>query len=206
MILGQGAGLSEKYSSRILNALEKYREEKIHSRIFLNAYLINGLGYEAFSDLIKFAVSNNMQIALSLSDKKVVEKHKEFLRSLFWCQPIVFGNEEEYDALEMPLTQECDAKAKDVLFVITLGDKGAKLIKGDVLDKVDACRVEHPVNYTGAGDHFAGAYLYALDAGMKEIDCAKFAAFVAAKKVEEKSSRLKASSKDGLLAYQDQMN
>jgi sugar/nucleoside kinase (ribokinase family) len=74
--------------------------------------------------------------------------------------------------------------------VLTDGDRGAYLRHRDdaVLWHVPAHRVT-PVDTTGAGDCFHGAYAYALLAGKSPVDCVRFASAAAAISVTGEGGR-----------------
>lgn len=64
-------------------------------------------------------------------------------------------------------------------FVVTLGKLGSILYNGHQADIIPAARIT-PVDVTGAGDIYRGAFAYGVIQGLELYDCAKFANAVAA--------------------------
>ncbi|MCP4274555.1 MAG: adenosine kinase, partial [Gammaproteobacteria bacterium] len=74
-------------------------------------------------------------------------------------------------------------------FIITLGSKGALIFDGDHYIDIDA----HPVkaiDTNGAGDLFAGSFLYALTHGCAESDAGNIASFASSRLVTSFGPRL----------------
>ena len=74
-------------------------------------------------------------------------------------------------------------------FVITLGADGALCWDGETLHRVAAQPVE-AVNTNGAGDMFAGAFLYALSRGETDLRATEFATLAAGEVVKYFGPRL----------------
>ena len=128
---------------------------------FLEGYLWDeGDPKDAFNITIK----NSKKVAMSLSDKFCVDRHKpHFLELVKNKLDIVFANEGEI----MSLT---NAKSFDEviefgrsikkLLIITRGEKGAISIYKDTVTEVDAKRNLKIIDLTGAGDLFAAGFLH----------------------------------------------
>jgi sugar/nucleoside kinase (ribokinase family) len=80
-------------------------------------------------------------------------------------------------------------------FAITLGARGALVYDGKKLIEIDPHPVD-AVDTNGAGDMFAGAFLYALGAGHDHGTAGNFASFAAARIVSRFGPRLSASEHD----------
>jgi len=107
---------------------------------------------------------------------------------------LVFCNEVE--ALEWGQTESLDSaieaiKAVADSFVITLGAQGAITFDGEHLERVPAHKVD-AINTNGAGDMFAGAFLYALSRGENYRRAAEFAVRAAGEVVKYFGPRLSA--------------
>ena len=83
-------------------------------------------------------------------------------------------------------------------FAVTLGARGALVYDGDQLIEIPPCPVE-AVDTNGAGDMFAGAFLYALGAGHDHGEAGRFASLAAARIVSRFGPRLSASEHDEVL-------
>tara|TARA_B100000767_G_scaffold252045_1_gene255540 strand:- start:205 stop:1134 length:930 start_codon:yes stop_codon:yes gene_type:complete len=128
---------------------------------FLEGYLWDeGEPKEAFNEAIKY--SN--KIAMSLSDKFCVDRHKKsFLELVHNKLDIIFANEQE-------ILELINAKSFDevVLFgrklnktlVITRSDKGSVAINQNEMVECESQKNLKIVDLTGAGDLFAAGFLH----------------------------------------------
>ena len=128
---------------------------------FLEGYLWDeGDPKDAFNITIK----NSKKVAMSLSDKFCVDRHKpHFLELVKNKLDIVFANEGEI----MSLTNAKNfgeviefGKSIKKLLIITRGEKGAISINKDTVTEVDAKRNLKIIDLTGAGDLFAAGFLH----------------------------------------------
>tara|TARA_B100000989_G_scaffold283481_1_gene249415 strand:- start:1354 stop:2283 length:930 start_codon:yes stop_codon:yes gene_type:complete len=128
---------------------------------FLEGYLWDeGDPKDAFNITIK----NSKKVAMSLSDKFCVDRHKpHFLELVKNKLDIVFANEGEI----MSLTNAKSfgeviefGKSIKKLLIITRGEKGAISIYKDTVTEVDAKRDLKIIDLTGAGDLFAAGFLH----------------------------------------------
>jgi len=108
---------------------------------------------------------------------------------------LVFCNEEE--AKGWGRTDDLEAaiealKAVARSFVITRGAKGAITYDGESLAHIDAHPVK-AVDTNGAGDMFAGAFLYALGRGENYQRAGEFASLAAGRVVSQFGPRLPAA-------------
>ena len=131
--------------------------------IFLEGYLWDeGNPKKAFEK----AIENSKKVAMSLSDKFCVERHKTHFLNLVKNElDITFANEEEIMSL-------IDAKNFDDVinfareikkhFIITRGEKGAISIIDDNIAEIGTKNDLKIIDLTGAGDLFAAGYLHEL--------------------------------------------
>lgn len=77
---------------------------------------------------------------------------------------------------------------RDKTLLLTLGGKGAVVKTGQGEFAIPACPVE-PVDTTGAGDTFNGAYLHAVMKGMTAEEAGRFAAAAAGRSIQFMGSR-----------------
>ena len=128
---------------------------------FLEGYLLDEGGpKKAFEKTIKFS---NV-VALSLSDKFCVERHKNYFLDLVKSKvDIIFGNEEEFLSL-INVSSFNDvinfSKKLNKEIIITRGEKGAITILGEQTFKCDSVKNLNIKDLTGAGDLFAAGYLH----------------------------------------------
>ena len=105
---------------------------------------------------------------------------------------MVFCNKDE--ALSFANTDNLDVAIETLKtlckeFVITLGAEGAMIFNQDTLTNIAGVNV-NAVDTNGAGDMFAGAYLYGITNGMSREAAGNFASTAAAKVVSQFGPRL----------------
>ncbi len=124
--------------------------------LFLEGYLWDeGDPKKAFDK----AINNSKKVAMSLSDKFCVDRHKSHFLDLVKNKlDITFANEEEIisliDAKNFNEVIEFAKKIKKLL-VITRGEKGAISINGNEINEIGIEKNLKLVDLTGAGDLFA---------------------------------------------------
>jgi sugar/nucleoside kinase (ribokinase family) len=135
-----------------------------------------------------------VKTAISFSDPSVVKYFRLGLEEIVGSGvDLLFCNREE--AL---LWAECRtlAKAVDELrriagaFAVTLGADGALVYDGESLHEIDPVPVT-AVDTNGAGDMFAGAFLYGLTHDMDYVQAGRFASLASSKVVGVFGPRLK---------------
>lgn len=163
---------------------------------YIEGYLVTSpTGRAAAIALREHAEANNTRTALSLSDPAMVQFFRDGLVEMIGAGvDILFCNSDE----AMGFTQtESLADAAEVLkkftknFAITCGAEGALLFDGKQLIQVAGNKV-NAVDTNGAGDMFAGAFLYAITQGKDYKTAGEFASLAASKVVSQFGPRLKA--------------
>ncbi len=151
----------------------------------------------------RVAQAAGVRISLSLSDPGIVEHCRGGLREMLGEQPIelLFCNRAE--ASQWSGSEELDATVAALRsvsrgFAVTLGGDGSLVFDGTELLRIPAPAV-HAIDSNGAGDMFAGAFLYALCAGHGHRRAGEFANLAASRVVSRFGPRLSASEHDELL-------
>ena len=129
--------------------------------IFLEGYLWDeGEPTKAFNKAIK----NANKVAMSLSDKFCVDRHKaDFLNLIKNKLDITFANEQEITSLiNAKNFNEIINFSKQLkkLIVVTRGDKGAVAIYGEEVVEHGIIENLDILDLTGAGDLFAAGFLH----------------------------------------------
>jgi len=163
---------------------------------YLEGYLTTSeSGKAANIEARKIAQANNIKTALTFSDPFVVEHFRDdFTETIGDGIDLLFCNEAE--ALSYTQKTSIDEAVNSMkivakTFAITLGAKGAVVYDGEKLIQIDA----HPakaVDTNGAGDLFAGAFMYGLTHGLSYEQAGKLASKAAAQIVSQFGPRLKA--------------
>jgi len=192
-------GISEKLDASAIDA-EALRDSDY---LYMEGYLVTSeTGRQAVIDARKIAEANGVKTVLTLSDPAMVQFFRGGLEDMIGSGvDILFANETEAmswaskDSVEesIPALQ---AIAK--VLVITLASDGALIINGKERIKVDAVKVT-AVDTNGAGDMFAGAFLYAISAGHDYATAGKLASNAAGAVVSHFGPRLPPADHKGIL-------
>jgi len=138
-----------------------------------------------------------VKIALSLSDPGIVAGFKSKFEEIEgFGLSYLFGNDDEAMAFvgATNLDEAFEAlQSRSYTSVITMGEKGSAVVCSNDIIQTPRVNIE-PVDTNGAGDMFAGSFMYALLQDYDLRSCAEFANYAAARVVETFGPRL---SKDG---------
>jgi len=159
---------SERTMCTFLGTAGKINKKDINTQAIKNSEITFLEGYlwdegepkEAFNEAIKY--SN--KIAMSLSDKFCVDRHKKSFLDLVQNKlDITFANEQEI--LELIDAKSFDevisfGKKLDKIIVITRSDKGSIVINKNEVVKCESQKNLKILDLTGAGDLFAAGFLH----------------------------------------------
>ena len=194
-------GITQDFSTQDLN------EQAIASAeyLYIEGYLVAAdNAYQACLAAKKIAEENNTKIALTFSDPNMTHFFRQQLATIINDRvDLLFCNKQE--AL---IYCQCDTieQAKVALtrcakqFVITLGEEGAVLYDGENFHYTAAYQSK-AIDTIGAGDVFAGAFLYALTYGCDFATAGDIAALAAAKIVTKFGARLDAAEVANIKAH-----
>jgi fructokinase len=166
-----------------------------HSRyLYIEGYLVaSDSARAACITAKKTADTHQVKTAITLSDPNMIQFFKDGLMEMIGDGvDILFCNEAEAklftqtDDLSVA-TQVLKKSART--FAITLGSQGALIFDGQNEHLVPGETVK-VINTVGAGDVFAGAFLYALTQNMSYLDAAQLANQAAGKVVTTLGPRL----------------
>lgn len=163
--------------------------------MYMEGYLVaSPTGREAAVHARRIAEAAGVKTALTFSDVNMVKFFKEGMHEMMGDGiDLLFCNETEACAFtgveDMNVARE---KLKDIAktFVITLGDEGAMIWDGSTFIKIESFPVK-AIDTNGAGDMFAGAFLYAITNGHDFAAAGKLASMAASKVVSQFGPRLK---------------
>jgi sugar/nucleoside kinase (ribokinase family) len=172
--------------------------------LYIEGYLVTSpTGLAAAVKAREIAQAAGVKTSLSFSDPGMVEFFREGMAQIVGDGlDLVFCNEAE--ALGWGDTDNLDVaieKLKRVArtFVITRGAAGALTWDGEDLADIPPHKV-HAVDSNGAGDMFAGAFLYAITRGEDFPTAGRFASLAAGKIVANYGPRLPAADYPALRA------
>ena len=153
-------GVSSQLSANDLNE-DQIRDKEL---IFLEGYLWDkGESEKMFTQAIYLAKKKNIKVAMTLSDKFCVTRHKaDFNNLLKKDLDILIGNENEINELtgqKNLLSSVNKLKELNKLIVITKGELGSLAINNGQIINCDSVKVDKVLDLTGAGDFFAAGFL-----------------------------------------------
>ena len=135
----------------------------------------------------------DVKIAFSLSDPGIVMGFKDKFHEMeSYGLDYIFGNDDEAMAfVDAENIDEAFIKLQEKPYtsIITMGEKGSSVITNDEIIHTPKVNID-PVDTNGAGDMFAGSFLYALLQNHDLKSCAEFANYGASKVVETFGPRL----------------
>jgi sugar/nucleoside kinase (ribokinase family) len=163
--------------------------------VFIEGYVFSNsdAGRAAISEVVEIARAAGTKIAVTCSDAWIVSGFGEHLRKTLESASLVFANEEESAALSGTKDVVSAGRRLKEQFphvVLTAGPRGAYIWwEGEELH-VPAFECE-PRDLTGAGDVFAGSFLYGVNHGLSPNDAAHRANFLASRVISQVGARLK---------------
>ena len=152
---------------------------------------------------VEAAKANNVKVAISLSDPFVVAVFGDALREVIGGGvDLIFCNKDE--AMAFTGTESLEAAAESLkqvtkTFAITDGANGAITFDGHTMNQSKGVEAK-AIDTNGAGDMFAGAFLYAITSGKRYAWAADLANDCAARVVAQFGPRLEASEFDAIKA------
>lgn len=172
--------------------------------VYLEGYLVTSpSGRAAAICAREIAEQHGVKTALSFSDPGIVAHFRDGLREMIGARiDLLFCN--EHEALSWAQTDnlaDAIAALKRIArsFAITRGANGAVVFDGDALHEIAAHKVK-AVDTNGAGDMFAGAFLYGVTQGFDFNRAGQLASIAAATVVADYGPRLRAEQQRALLA------
>jgi sugar/nucleoside kinase (ribokinase family) len=192
-------GISETLSPNELN-----REALRNSTyLYIEGYLVTSpTAFEAVKETIDIAKEAGVQVSLTLSDPAMVENFKASFDALAELGiDLIFCNEDEARLWTAASNRgEAMARLKTVCgkVVMTCGKEGALIFDGSE-ETMSVGIPTKAVDTTGAGDIFAGTFLFGLTHGMSFPACADLANKAASLLVSSFGARADQAALRGLL-------
>lgn len=168
--------------------------------LFIEGYVFANpeTGQHAVREAIKVAKENNTKIALTCSDAFIPEVFGDAFVQALSESDLLFCNAPESIAITKAQDSESAfAKLKEMVpnCVVTDGPNGAYVFFGGAESHVPAVACQ-PKDLTGAGDMFAGAFLYGITHGYAPEVAAKGANFLCHKVITQVGARLHEGAKE----------
>ena len=189
--------ISSNFSIKNINLVDLKSSEYL----YIEGYLVTSdVAMEAVHQSIEFSSKNDVKIALTFSDLAMVKYFKDNFKSILNNKiDLLFCNEDEaktfsgYDTLENSIKYL--GKLSSTL-VVTLGKNGSLIYHNGEKITIDPYPTK-AVDTVGAGDTFAGAFLYGITNGLSLKKSGELASLLSSKVVSKIGPRLE---KDDILS------
>lgn len=167
---------------------------KNSSYVYLEGYLVaSPKGLDAIKEAKRIAEHNNVHVALTFSDNSMVKYFSQQMQEIVGASvDLLFCNEEE--AMTYTGTNsvnEARESLKQVAkhFAITLGANGAMIWDGDTFIQIEPYKVK-AIDTNGAGDMFAGSFMYGITHGHSYAEAGKIASLASSRIVSQFGPRM----------------
>lgn len=167
---------------------------KQSSYVYLEGYLVaSPKGLDAMKATKKLAEKSKVEVALTFSDASMVKYFSKQMEEIVGASvDLLFCNEEE--AMIFTGTdnlQQAREKLRQVAkrFAITLGANGALIFDGDTFIEIEPYKVR-AIDTNGAGDMFAGAFMYGITHKHSYAEAGKLASLASSHVVTQWGPRL----------------
>ena len=193
---------SERTMNTFLGITQNFSVKDIHESaikdskyLFIEGYLVTSPnGKEAMLHAKKVAEEAGTKVALTFSDPAMVKYFKSNFDDVIGPGiDLLFANEEEamlYTGKDNLVEAREEMKKAAKHFVITMGKNGAMIFDGDTFIDIEPYKT-NAIDSNGAGDMFAGAFLYGITNGHSYASSGKLASMASSKIVSQFGPRLK---------------
>ena len=192
-------GITANYGKSEIDAVALTDSEYL----YIEGYLVTSdSAREAILESRRIADENGVKTALTFSDPSMVKYFKDQMDEVVGSGvDLLFCNEEEamlYTGTDSIEGAKEALKAKAKRFSITLGPKGATIFDGESFIDIDPFPT-NAVDTNGAGDLFAGAFLYGITGNLSYAEAGRLASKASSKVVSQFGPRLEASQSQAIL-------
>jgi len=147
--------------------------------IFIEGYLWDNKDtINTIMKLLYIAKKYDIKVIFSLSDQFCVQRHqKHFQQIVSEYVGILFANDTEFRALydiDPNKKLSIDMQINNILTIITKDKEGVFVMHKKEISHIETEINNNPVDNTGAGDFFAGGFLYGLQRKYDIITCAEY--------------------------------
>jgi len=197
---------SERTLYTHLSATSLFNTNNIHEDIIQRSQWIYIEGYkfsepsstEAIFKAVELSKTHNTKISVTFSDTFITELFRDGLMKVVENSDLIFCNETE--ALNFSKTDSLEEAIKyiDSLvpnYAITLGPNGSIVKWNGITYNIPSYSTK-PLDTTGAGDMYAGAFLYSIIKGDSPEKAGNFASYCSSKIVAQIGPRAEFDLKD----------
>lgn len=196
-------GITETYSVADVNEAA-IKDSKY---LYIEGYLITSEnGKQAMKHAKKLAEDNGVKVALTFSDPAMVKYFKDPMTEVIGGSvDLLFANEEEamvFTGKNNLLEAREELKKFAGHFVITQGENGAMVYDGDTFIEIEPYATT-AIDSNGAGDMFAGAFMYGITNGHSYASSGKLASMASSRIVSQYGPRLETQEAKEILERLD---
>ena len=189
---------SERTMCTFLGIAGKINEKDIDEKAIKQSSLtfLEGYLWDEGEPKLAFhkAMQLSKQVAMSLSDKFCVDRHKEsFLELVKNKLDITFANEQEIkELIDAKSYEEIIDFGKNLnkLLIVTRSDKGSVAIQGNTVVECNSRENLQIVDLTGAGDLFAAGFLHGYSKAWDLKKCLEKGTDMASQIIQKIGARL----------------
>ena len=165
-----------------------------HKISYLEGYLWdNQNAKSAMKKMVDIAKQDNQKIALTLSDRFCVDRHRDSFSELIKNSvDILFANEDEINAMFQVSNIEESIeylKKEKMISAITRAEKGSVIVNNDQVIRVSAIPVEKVIDTTAAGDLYAAGFLFGIANNISLEECARYASIASSEIISHFGTR-----------------
>lgn len=201
---------AERTMNTFLGITETFSVDELHldalldsEYLYIEGYLVTSpTGRHAAIEARKIARENGIKTALTFSDPAMVEFFRDGLVEMLGDGvDLLFCN--EHEAMSWADTDDLNQAMESLksiarTFAITRGSEGAVLFDGKQLIEISPHDIK-AVDSNGAGDMFAGAFIYGISHGHSFYEAGNIASLAAAKVVSQFGPRLDSATHKQIL-------
>jgi sugar/nucleoside kinase (ribokinase family) len=183
-------GITQDFSTKELNDFA-IKDAKY---LYLEGYLVTSEnGKEAMLQAKRLAEKSGTKVSLTFSDPAMVKYFRGAFDDIIGPSvDLLFANEEEaklFTGKDNLMEAREELKKSAHHFVITQGKNGAMIFDGDTFIDIEPYPIK-AVDSNGAGDMFAGAFLYGITNGHSYASSGKLASMASSQIVGQFGPRL----------------
>lgn len=183
-------GITTDYSTKEIDV----RSLRDSNWVYIEGYLVaSETGREAMKYAKKVAEDSDVKVALTFSDPSMVKFFRKEMEEVVGASvDLLFCNEEEamlFTGKDNLMEAREDLKKLASRFAITQGKNGAMIFDGDTFIDIEPYPIK-AIDTVGAGDMFAGAFLYGITHGHSIAEAGKMASLASSKVVAQYGPRL----------------
>jgi sugar/nucleoside kinase (ribokinase family) len=167
---------------------------KNSSYVYLEGYLVSSpKGLEAMKEAKKIAEQHKIGVALTFSDPSMTKYFSKQMEEIVGASvDLLFCNEEEamiFTGTDFISDAREKLRGLAKRFAITLGANGALIYDGDTFIEIEPYKVR-AIDTNGAGDMFAGAFMYGITHHHSYVEAGKLASLASSRVVEQWGPRM----------------